>query len=195
MKTIIKPLFVLSSLAVAMQAGAAGYALNETSASSAGTAYAGRGSNVEDASILAANPAGIALLDQAQVTGGMGVVVPKGKFSGTGTPGGSADTNNFLKTSVIPFGYFTMPVDEKLSFGLGVYVPFGAETDYPDDWGGRYMADKTVVKVINIQPTVAYKFTDQLSVGLGVIGSYAEGELTRSVFTGGGCRLFKNDWR
>ncbi|MGB1271685.1 MAG: OmpP1/FadL family transporter, partial [Endozoicomonas sp.] len=171
MKKITQSLFALSTLTLAMQAGAAGFALNETSASAAGTAFAGRGSNAEDASIMASNPAGIALLDQAQVTGGMGVVVPKGKFEGTGTnvnldgvgiPSGvdraSGSEDNFLKTAVIPFGYFAMPYDEKWSFGLGIYAPFGSKTDYDDDWAGRHLANKTDMSVINIQPTVAYKF-------------------------------------
>lgn len=186
MRKIIKPIFALSSLAIAMQAGAAGFALNETSASAAGTAYAGRGSNAEDASIMAANPAGIALLDQMEVTGGFGLVVPKGEFSGSGTfvgnpVTGKTSTDDFLKTAFIPFGYFSMPTNDRFSFGLGMYAPFGAESNYPDDWTGRYLADETMVKAINLQPTVSYKFTDEFSVGVGVFGSYADGKLTRSV--------------
>ena len=167
-----------------MQAGASGFALNETSASSAGTAYAGRGSNAEDASIMSANPAGIALLERTEVTLGGAYVIPKGEFEGTGTPGGASENDDFLKSAAVPFGYFSKPINDKLSVGLGIYAPFGATTDYDDDWAGRYMADKTVVKVVNIQPTIAYRFSDELSVGLGVVGSYAEGKLTRSVYTG-----------
>ena len=189
MKKINQSLFALSTLTLAMQAGAAGFALNESSAAAAGTAYAGRGSNAEDASIMAANPAGIALLEERQVTAGGAVVVPKGDFKGTGRVGGtvsgSSSNDEFLNTAVIPFGYFSMPIDEKLSFGMGIYAPFGSSTDYDDDWAGRYLADATDVSVINLQPTVAYKFSDQLSFGLGVFATYAEGELSRFVNPGG----------
>ena len=186
MKKINQSLFALSTLTLAMQAGAAGFALNESSAAAAGTAYAGRGSNAEDASIMAANPAGIALLEERQVTVGGAVVVPKGDFKGTGTtltPPGTISSSNdeFLNTAVIPFGYFSMPVDDQLSFGFGIYAPFGSSTDYDDDWAGRYLADATDVSVINLQPTVAYKFSDQLSLGIGVFATYAEGELSRFV--------------
>ncbi len=182
MRRINKSLFALSTLTLAMQAGAAGFALNESSASAAGTAYAGRGSNAEDASIMAANPAGIALLEDRQVTVGGAVVIPDGKFKGSSnTAPVEASEDGFLNTAVIPFGYFSMPIDDQLSFGLGIYAPFGSSTDYEDDWAGRYLADETDVSVINIQPTIAYKFTDQLSVGLGVFASYAEGELSRFV--------------
>ncbi|WP_257294271.1 OmpP1/FadL family transporter [Endozoicomonas sp. YOMI1] len=185
MKKINQSLFALSTLTLAMQAGAAGFALNESSAAAAGTAYAGRGSNAEDASIMAANPAGIVLLKERQVTLGGGVVVPKGDFKGTGYVGGnpySSSTNDeFLNTSLIPFGYFSMPVDDQLSFGFGVYAPFGSSTDYDDDWAGRFLADETQVTIVNFQPTVAYKFSDQLSLGLGVFATYGEGELSRFV--------------
>ncbi|WP_163370866.1 OmpP1/FadL family transporter [Endozoicomonas acroporae] len=185
MKKINQSLFALSTLTLAMQAGAAGFALNESSAAAAGTAYAGRGSNAQDASILAANPAGIALLEQRQVTVGGGVVVPKGDFKGAGSIGGtpfrSSSNDEFLNTSVIPFGYFSMPVDDQLSFGFGIYAPFGSSTDYDDDWAGKYFADETQVTIVNFHPTVAYKFSDQLSLGLGVFATYGEGELSRFV--------------
>ncbi|MBO9481061.1 outer membrane protein transport protein [Salinisphaera sp. G21_0] len=190
MKKINQSLFALSTLTLAMQAGAAGFALNESSAAAAGTAYAGRGSNAEDASIMAANPAGIALLKERQVTVGGAVAVPKGDFKGTstitagGNPVGSISSSNdeFLNTSVIPFGYFSMPVDDQLSFGFGVYAPFGSSTDYDDNWAGRYLADETQVTIVNFQPTVGYKFSDQLSLGLGVFATYGEGELSRFVY-------------
>lgn len=181
MKKINQSLFALSTLTLAMQAGAAGFALNESSAAAAGTAYAGRGSNAEDASIMAANPAGIALLEERQVTVGGGVVVPKGDFKGEGSFAGASTNDEFLNTAVIPFGYFSMPIDDQLSFGLGMYAPFGSSTDYNDDWAGRYLANETDVSVINLQPTVAYKFSDQLSFGIGLFATYAEGELSRFI--------------
>ncbi|OED50846.1 hypothetical protein ACH42_00605 [Endozoicomonas sp. (ex Bugula neritina AB1)] len=197
MNKIIKPLFALSALTLAMQAGAAGFALNETSASAAGTAYAGRGSNAEDASIMASNPAGIALLERAQVTGGLGYVLPKGEFEDSN---GANKQDDFLKSAVIPFGYYAAPINDQLSWGLGIYAPFGATSDYDTDWTGRYMANKTVVEVVNIQPTIAYKFNDQLSFGASVFGSFAKGELTRSIDfssasgTDGFSKMKGDDW-
>ena len=183
MKKMNQSLFALSALTLSIQAGAAGFALNESSTAAAGTAYAGRGSNAQDASVMAANPAGIALLEGRQVTVGGGVVVPDGNFKGSSnTATTEASEDGFLNTAIIPFGYFSMPIDEQLSFGFGIYAPFGSSTDYDDDWAGRYLADETDVSMINLQPTVAYKFSDQLSLGLGVFATYAEGELSRFVY-------------
>ena len=183
MKKITQSLFALSTLTLAVQAGAAGFALNESTTSAAGTAYAGRGSNAEDASIMAANPAGIALLDERQVTFGSAIVVPDGNFTGlSNTAPVEASEDGFLNTSMIPFGYFSLPIDHRLSFGMGIYAPFGSSTNYDDDWAGRYLADETDVTFINLQPTVAYKFNDQLSFGIGVFATYADGELSRFVY-------------
>ncbi len=183
MKKITQSLFALSTLTLAVQAGAAGFALNESTTSAAGTAYAGRGSNAEDASIMAANPAGIALLDERQVTFGSAIVVPDGNFTGSSnTAPVAASEDGFLNTSMIPFGYFSLPIDHQLSFGMGIYAPFGSSTNYDDNWAGRYLADETDVTFINLQPTVAYKFNDQFSVGIGVFATYADGELSRFVY-------------
>ncbi len=194
MKKINQSLFALSTLALSVQAGAAGFALNESSSSAAGTAFAGRSSNAEDASIMAANPAGIALLKERQVTLGSAVVMPKGDFKGSSkntfrnpangqpvTIPRSSTNDEFLGTTAIPFGYFSMPIDDQFTFGFGVYAPFGSSTNYSDDWAGRYLADATDLTVINFQPTVAYQFSDQLSVGVGLFATHIEGELSRFV--------------
>ncbi len=55
-------------------AGANGIALNEQSASSAGTAYAGRSSSALDASTIFGNPAGLTKLKRSEISGGAAVV-------------------------------------------------------------------------------------------------------------------------
>ena len=89
---------------------AAGFAVNEQAASTMmGTAFAGRASYAEDASIGSINPAGIAFLDRQQVTVGSAVVMKAGNFeNGLDSkpfPGetNAATSKDFLKTSFIPF--------------------------------------------------------------------------------------------
>ncbi len=184
-----------SAIAIASQASlvnAAGYGINEQSASYLGTGFAGRASNAIDASIASSNPAGISFVEGTQVSVGADVILEGGKFegrrNGTGLPGGDVEgkTDNFQQTSLVPFGYFSMPIDEKLSFGLAGYAPFGIHLDYADDWAGVWLADKTLVEVVNLQGTTAYKFTDDFSVGFGLIASHVKGELTSKPFRGVG---------
>jgi long-chain fatty acid transport protein len=78
-------------------------------------------------------------------------------------------------------GYYVNPLNEKWSFGLGLYVPFGLVTDYESDFQGRYYGDRSEVRVITLQPTLSYRFNDQLSIGFGPTINRIDGELTSSV--------------
>jgi len=54
-----------------------------------------------------------------------------------------------------------------LKFGLALSAPFGLKTQYESDWVGRYQAIKSDIETININPNVAYRISDWLSVGAG----------------------------
>ncbi len=171
---------------VAGNAIGAGFSLNEISAGAAGTAYAGRAANPEDASVMAANPAGIAFLDQMQFTVGGGLILPHEKYThGEGSDSIGGDVQNssvkgdFVSAQGVPFGFFSMPLDEPLYFGLGFYVPYAAMTEYGDDFVGRYLALNTELVTLNLQPTLSWKFNDSFAVGFGLVVSYLDGELTQ----------------
>ena len=54
------------------------------------------------------------------------------------------------------------------SFGIGVYSPFGLSADWGRTWIGRYSATYSQLKAVFVTPTIAYKFNDCISVGLGL---------------------------
>ncbi len=95
-------------------------------------------------------------------------------FSGMHTTPVDATPKNFFVPSV---GIFYKS-SEKLTFGLGVYAPFGLGSewdlvDIPDSYGNPtgFSKEKESYSdhmVINVQPTIAYKVSDNLSLGLGV---------------------------
>lgn len=177
---------LLVSSCVAGNVTGAGFALNETSAGAAGTAYAGRAANPEDASIMSANPAGIAFLDAHQFTIGGGLVVPREKYShgegkdSTGSPVTNLPTKGqFMDAKEVAFGFFSMPLDGPLGVGLGVYIPYAAATEYEDDFVGRYMSVGTELIATNFQPTFSWKFSDQFAFGIGLILSHLDGELVQ----------------
>jgi long-chain fatty acid transport protein len=70
---------------------------------------------------------------------------------------------------------------------LGVNAPFGLVTDYDDGWVGRYHADRSQVKTININPSTAYRVNDQLSLGAGLNIQRIEAVLTNAVDYGTIC--------
>ncbi|WP_330925569.1 OmpP1/FadL family transporter [Candidatus Sororendozoicomonas aggregata] len=174
-------------------AGASGVGINEHSASTLGTAYAGRVSNAEDASIGASNPAGIAFLERPQVTVGSSVVLKGGNLEngvfkaprGMGSAPqiiATGHEKDFLKTSMIPFGHYAMPINQ-FSFGLNVYAPYGVNIGYSDTFPGRTFGLKTKLETVNFQGTFAYKLRDNLSIGVGLVASRISGELTEKKYS------------
>ncbi len=183
-KTIIKFASAMTLAAIPSLSFSAGYALNEQSASAMGTANAGAAANPENATILFFNPAGISQLEKPQVSVGVAYIDVDTEFNGSavdtiGQPVEGSDGGDFVDAALVPNLYASMPIDESWSAGIGIFAPFGVAGDYDSDFVGRYMADETELKAIAIQPTVAYKFNDAWSVGLGIDFIHAEGTLTK----------------
>lgn len=169
MKYSNKAVLAAAIAAASTQLMANGLALNEQSASSAGSAYAGRASTAANASTLYGNPAGMSRLDRAEVSGGLAFIDASTDISNAqGTAPGTND-GDMVPFSTVPFGYYVSPINDRLHAGIGIYAPFGVESDYEDGWQGRYEGLNSVVQVVTIQPTISYAFNDRVSVGLSLI--------------------------
>jgi long-chain fatty acid transport protein len=168
-------------------ASAAGFALIEQSVSGLGTAFSGGAAIAEDASTIYYNPAGLTRLSGSEVIGGVHVIVPYAKFHNegskhvTGLPLRGADGGDAGKATPIPNLYFSSRLTDRLAVGLGINTPFGLQTDYDSGWVGRYHALKSDLMTININPSVAYKVNDHLSVGGGLNAQYIKATLTNAV--------------
>lgn len=172
----IKTTLALAIGALSSQAMANGLAINEHSASGMGTAFAGRSSNVLDASTVAANPAGMSKLERREVSGGLAFIHA---LTDIDLKAGSGSTDgDMVPFSTVPFGYYVTPINDKLHFGLGLYVPFAVASDYESGHAGRYHGLTSEVEVVNLQPTISYKVNDQVSVGAGLVISRIYGKLT-----------------
>ncbi|WP_017731687.1 OmpP1/FadL family transporter [Nafulsella turpanensis] len=71
--------------------------------------------------------------------------------------------------------------ESKLKFGLGVYTPYGSTVIWEDDWAGRFNLTQLSLQAIFIQPTVSYRITEQLSLGVGFIYSFGGVNLQRDI--------------
>lgn len=170
---------------------ASGYKINEQSAAGMGTAHAGRAAMAEDASVVFYNPAAMTELDRAQFSGGITYISADGEFEGQGTDiagnpiTGTDDTDpygnggDYLGEAFIPFFYYVQPINDQFSFGLGIFTPFGTNTNYEDDFVGGGFADETSLISLEIQPSIAVKINDQLSIGGGIDIVYMEGLLSK----------------
>ena len=190
--------FVIFSAPMAAQA--AGFALIEQSASGMGNAFAGGGAAAEDASTIFFNPAGMTYIEGTQLVGAIHLIKPtvefNGSISGTGKAGGDGGDAGDL--SFVPNFYYKRDLTDSVKFGLGVNAPFGLKTEYDSTWKGRFQAIKSEVKTININPAIAFKLNDQLSVGAGISAMWAQAELTRALNLGAGgettVKIKGDDW-
>ncbi|HCJ30997.1 MAG TPA: Long-chain fatty acid transport protein [Pseudomonas sp.] len=192
--TWLKTAIAVAVGALSTQAMAAGFALNEQSISGMGTSFAGRSSSAEDATTVFGNPAGMSRLKREQVSFGAAAIIAKTDIKDTSasvtrssqlgsqtSPTSGSNDGDMVPFTAVPMGYYVNPIDDKWAFGIGVYVPFGLITDYEGGFQGRYFGDYSEVQVITAQPTVSYRFNDELSVGLGLTINRIDGQLESAV--------------
>jgi len=170
-------LLLFAACAVPAPVLASGYALNEQSVSAMGTAFAGRSSAAEDATTLFGNPAGMSRLEREQVAGGFALIDARSDIDGAGGSFPGSNDGDMVPFSAVPFGYYVRPLNERWTFGVGVYVPFGLVTDYERGYQGRYYADRSEVKAYSLQPTLSLRLGERLSIGFGLTFNRIHGEL------------------
>ncbi|MCP4980502.1 MAG: transporter [Gammaproteobacteria bacterium] len=82
------------------------------------------------------------------------------------------ETDNPLGTPIN--GYFTQKLSPEMSWGIGIYTPFGNKVKWPTDWQGSHLVNEIELAAVYIQPTIAYQLNEKTSVGFGpnlVLGS------------------------
>jgi long-chain fatty acid transport protein len=167
---------------------AAGFQLLEQNVSGLGNSYAGSAAVAEDASTVFFNPAGMAYLPAGQKSFvvGLNAIKPSSKFSdGAGASqhplfqapstdnGGDAGSVGY-----VPNTYLVVPINQAISFGLGISAPFGLKTEYNNGWIGQFQAIKSDVKTININPSLSLKLNENVALGFGVDYQKLTGEFT-----------------
>ena len=194
---------VFAAFFAASGAQAAGFALIEQSASGMGNAYAGGSAAAEDASTAFFNPAGMTYIDGTQVVGALHLINPSAEFNNNGSVAGTARPlggtgGDIGDLAFVPNFYAVTDIVPSVKLGLGINAPFGLKTEYENGWLGRFQALKSEVKAININPAVAFKVNDQLSLGFGVSAMWMQAELTRAVnfgpFGEGLAKIKGDDW-
>lgn len=160
--------------AFATQTYAAGFQLSEQSAIQMGRAMAGAGVVGDDLSAVHYNPAGMTLLSGTRMQAtGTWVAVNLDYESHDGP----VTENGRLKGQIIPAGFLTHQINDSLWAGLGLTVPYGMGTEYGEDWEGRERGTESMILTFDINPNLAWKVNDKLSVGGGISLQYAKAEL------------------
>lgn len=177
-----RKLLAVALAALAPSAWASGFALQNQNGSGNGNAFAGAAAAAEDAGTIFFNPAGMTLLGEghsislagtllnrsigftnrgstADATA-LGVIAP---FPATATNGGDPGG-----LSVIPAGYWAYALSNQLRIGVGVSPTFGNTTEYDFNFIGRNAGYFAEITQININPSIAYKLNETVSLGFGL---------------------------
>lgn len=205
---ISKAHYVGVVLAVTLFASAtygSGFQIFSQDAKSMGMVDAGDAANIDSAADEFYNPASMMYFDKVTVSSGLAFIRLNTQYNGCDDgscyvkpPGTifanrqniygnvSGSTNNFA-----PNFHIIAPINNKWSVGFGVTVPFGLSSDYSANSPVAEYATETDLRVININPNIAYAITPRWSFGLGLDVDYGYATYDDSLLTndldGWGC--------
>ena len=134
-----------------------------------------------DASAVAFNGALLTRLSGIHAMAGITAVRPSGKMKWREADGTRGTTE--LRDSLwgIPHAYYTHQISDNWFFGIGEFTRFGLGFEYPHDWPGRYNIYQVSLVSGSLNPTIAWKATDKLSLAAGVELVYVNLDLKKRI--------------
>jgi len=130
----------------------------------------------DNASAVYYNPAGIAQLTNNNVRGGLNSVYYEPTYQPpAGQPNNGHTYYSSANFAYLPHLFYTYTASgAPLSFGLGVYAPYGGNMSWPENTGFRSVAISGNLKYITINPVVVVKLSPTLSIGGGTMFNYGD---------------------
>ena len=157
-----------------IDANAGAFALREQSAYGQGASFAG----IAAGGALSAmfwNPAIITQYKGKTVEQVVNAILPNSSHSfTTASDAAFGGAGNSGMNALVPAGYSSYQLNDKLWVGMSVNAPFGLGVRFPQYWaGGRGASGESAkLETYNFAPTVAYKINDMISVAFGVQAQY-----------------------
>jgi long-chain fatty acid transport protein len=157
------PLLIpLALFMITTAAFGSGFALFEQGAKAVamGGAFA---ATADDPSAIFFNVAGLAQQRRAEVLFGGTAINFQNSF--TGDPNdlftaGTSGSKYRAHTFVPPNAYAIVPIGSNMTFGVGVFTPFGLRTDWQSPWIGRFISSDANIKTVSFEPAIAWQTSD-----------------------------------
>lgn len=157
---------------------AGGFQVNFLGIKQTGMGHAGAGLYL-DAAAMGINPGATVFGKVSSFTAGGNFIMARVNYLEK-APGTYSTWNE--KTLSTPFAaYANFKVSDKMSLGAAIYTPFGSRVLYADDWKGQFLLREINLKAIFIQPTLSYKITPKMGLGIAPILSTGSVLLRRAV--------------
>lgn len=165
MQQIKKTILIIAGVCVSSTALAGGYRVALQGQKALGMGHTGV-AMTESAEVVFFNPASMSFLESdSSISAGITLIESEAKYQNQQT-NTTAKTDNPIGTP-ISF-YYTKKYDDKISYGLGIYTPYGNAVEWEKDWAGSHLVNDIELAAIYIQPTISYKINDTYSVGFGI---------------------------
>ncbi|XXQ67299.1 OmpP1/FadL family transporter [Neisseriaceae bacterium B1] len=185
-KFVLKTIALLTTTVLAQNTFASGYHFGTQSVTAQSTANAAA-TEAADATTIFTNPAGLTHLKTHEVSATMNLVMPNIEYesmqaehlNGRKVEKGSTSGKITPDAVIAPHIYGAYKVNDRITLGLGVYVPFASKTEYDRNSVLRYNLNELGLTTTAIQPTAAFKINDKHSIGLGLSMQYSKAKLRK----------------
>ena len=168
-------------------ADAAGFAVREQSVEGQGASFAGVAAGTNGLSSMFWNPATMTQHnEQGYISENNITLIAPYSRAKDGTAvgiGGSPDSGNISDIGGALASYSVYGLTDDVTIGLATSTPFGLSTN-ADPWVGSPHGDESSVLTLNVNPNIAYRFNDMLSVAVGLQAEYMKVKLTSDLPTG-----------
>jgi long-chain fatty acid transport protein len=157
---------------------AGGLYISEFGTPSMGVASAGSQAVASDASTAFHNPAGMTRIKGKELMLTGGVLYSTVKFDkDADTPIDGGNGGDAGGPAPILGQFYVHSLSDRFKLGANLISITGAILDYDDDWTGRYLNTDVTLITVTLNPTLAYRVTDWLSIGGGPQIMYANLEM------------------
>lgn len=182
-----KFLLVLACAAIASGVRAEGYQVNNMSAKQTGMGHVGTAMKLNSESIYF-NPAATAFQkSKFNISAGFTGILSDVTYRSLPTKengyqsGPAENSGNKLSTPL--HVYFNYKPTDRLAVGLGFYTPDGSSMNWGSNWSGSHLIQEINLAAYTVQPTVSYKICDRLSIGVGLMVTWGNFDLSRSLLS------------
>lgn len=175
----------LMAVVYSTPAQSAGFGIFQQGAKGVGMAGAFT-AQADDPSALFHNVGGIAhQRERAFQLGASFISIGATDFRGV-APGFAAGARDQSESQfeIPPHFYWVEPIGDRWTFGLAVNSPFGLTSEWAsDDFSGRFLSKRASLTTFDISPNLAWRASETLGVGFGLIARFSEVELVRNLPT------------
>ncbi len=170
---------IISALALALSIGTAraeGYQVNSLSAKQLGMGHTGVAQKLGAESMFF-NPAGMGFMNKTlDLSGSFTAIMPTATATVDGT---KYETDCDPATPIGAHAAFS--IYDNLKAGVSFFTPYGSSINWTDNWPGAVLNQNVNLKVFTLQPSMAWRITPKLSVGLGAMITWATVDLNKGL--------------